>query len=825
VTTASPQAPGHPGATPNWAAAAKTGVGTALSTASSVWFTLNHGRLTEVYFPFVDTACIRDLEFLVGDRHDFFSEEKKDTDSQVNYLAPGVPAFKLLNTCRQGRYRIEKEILADPRRSSILQQVHFVPLQGQLADYCLCVLLNPHLKNQGSDNTAWIGDYKGTPMLFACHDGTALALACSKPWRKLSAGFVGNSDGWQDLSRHKQMTWSYERAERGNVALTGEVDLEATEGRFVLALGFGRNEGEAGHYARASLLQGFEAARKKVVQQWSDWHKTLLPMPGSKQHHQDLYRISAAVMRTHESKHFPGGVIASLAVPWGASHGDGDLGYHLAWPRDMIETVGGLLALKGHEDARRVLFYFEVTQEADGHWPQNMFLHGLPFWNGVQLDETAFVILLVNLAHREGALHDKDLPPLWPMVRAAASYLVRNGPVTPLDRWEEEAGYFASTMAVEIPALLIAAELAETCGEPKIAAYLRETADAWNAAIERLIYVTGTDLARDAGVEGYYVRFALPNQLEMPSPAYGSVSLKNHADQSPMLIAHIISPDALTLVRFGLRAADDPRIVNTVRVIDKHLKVDTPSGPCWHRYSNDGYGEHADGSPFDGTGIGRAWPLLTGERAHYELAAGRKDVAEKLVRTLEGFANDSGLISEQIWDSPDIPEHELTFGRPSGSAMPLVWAHAEYVKLRRSLNDGRIFDMPPQTVERYLKKKTGSPHIFWRFNQKCCTLAAGKVLRLEVLAAAVVHWSSDNWRTRQDIKTKDTGLGIHYVDLPTDKLPAESNVVFTFYWPDGDRWEGQDFQVAVEKSTRRDSGAPTQQAHEKQRSGVAGAVR
>ena len=171
-------------------------------------------------------------------------------------------------------------------------------------------------------------------------------------------------------------------------------------------------------------------------------------------------------------------------------------------------------------------------------------------------------------------------------------------------------------------------------------------------------------------------------------------------------------------MRFGLREADDPRIRNTVAVIDALLKVDTPTGPTWHRYKDDGYGEHEDGSPFDGTGIGRGWPLLTGERAHYELAAGRIADAKDLLATLESFANDSGLISEQVWDSPDISERELRFGRPSGSAMPLVWAHAEHLKLQRSLADGRTFDLPPQTVQRYLVDKTVSPCLTWRYNNE-----------------------------------------------------------------------------------------------------------
>ncbi len=812
-------APGGPGVPPCWSSAAKSGVGTALGPASSVWFTLSHGIITEVFYPFVDVACTRDLGLLITDRQEFFSEEQHDAESQVSYLAPGVPAYRLLNTCKQGRYRIEKLIVADPLRPTLLQQAHFVPLRGGLGDYALFVLLSPHLGNQGADNTAWLGDYKGVPMLFARRDGYALALACSAPWRKRSAGFVGVSDGWQDVSRHKDMAWCYDRAENGNVALTGEVDLDAGGGRFLLALGFGQDEGQAGHRALASLFQGFEPARKEYVQAWSEWQKSILPLPASGEAGRDLYRTSAAVMRLHESKHFPGGIVASLATPWGPARGDETRGYHLAWPRDMIETVGGLLAVRRHEDARRVLRYFQATQESDGHWPQNMYLEGQPFGGGIQLDETAFVILLVDAAQRRRALADEDLGAFWPMVRRAAGYLVRHGPVSPMDRWEEEAGYFASTMAVEIPALLAAADLAEDQGEAAGAAYLRETADAWNAAIESLIYVTGTELARRAGVDGYYVRFALPDQLSAPAPAHGRVKLKNHPpDHPPIALADVVSPDALCLVRFGLRAADDPRIVNTVRVIDQVLKVDTPHGPCWHRYKDDGYGEHADGAPFDGTGIGRAWPLLTGERAHYELAAGRKDEAQRLLRAMESFANAGGLLPEQIWDAPDIPERELYLGRPSGSAMPLVWAHAEYVKLRRSLHDGKVFDLPPQTVRRYLVEKRGSPLAAWRFEQRRRSLPAGRILRLELMEPAMVRWSTDDWQTTREVPSRDTGLGVHVADLPTQDLPAGAGVAFTFYWPRAGRWEGQNFRITVEKGGTETTPADMNGTHGKRRS-------
>lgn len=790
-------APGWPGIPARWTSSAKSGLGTAVSRDSLVWFTLSHGILNEIYYPRVDHACTRDLGLLVTDGRRYFSEEKRDARSETSQIALGVPAYRVRNTAVDGRYRIEKEVLTDPWRDVVLQRVRFVPLVGTLADYRLYVLLAPHLANRGSGNTAWVGDYKGTPVLFAERDNNALALASSAPWLARSVGFVGFSDGWQELQANKQLLRTYLRAENGNVALTGEVDLAASDGVFTLALGFGRSSMEAGQHALISLFEDFDKTKAAFVAGWKAWHKA---MRGAPKGARALYHQSAAVLQMHESKRVEGGVIASLSIPWGLSKGDDDLGgYHLAWPRDLVETAGGFLAVGARHPARRMLRYLEVTQEPDGHWSQNMWLDGTPYWQGIQMDETALPILLVDLAAREGVIDRSEREAYWPMVRRAAAFLARNGPVSPQDRWEEDPGYSPFTIAAEIAALLVAADLAEATHNKTAATYLRETADAWNASIERWLYVTGTALAQLHGVDGYYVRVADPDQADAASPCDGFVPIKNRPpDQSSGPAASMVSPDALALVRFGLREPDDPRIVNTVTVIDATLKVDTPHGPAWHRYQGDGYGEHDDGAPFDGVGIGRAWPLLTGERAHYELAAGRPREARKLARALEAFAGKSGLLPEQIWDSADIPERELFLGSASGSAMPLVWAHAEYLKLCRSLQDGEVFDRPPQTVTRYLRKKVSSSRSVWRFNHKLRTLTAGRQLRVETLAPALVHWSVDRWSTVHDTKTHDTTLGVYFTDLDTVHLRSGDRVDFTFYWPEVNRWEGSDFVVCVE---------------------------
>jgi glucoamylase len=789
-------APGWPGIPARWTSSAKTGLGTAITRESRVWFTLSHGILNEIYYPRVDCACTRDLGLIVTDRGSLFAEEKRDTRSDTAMAEPGVPAYRIRNEALDGRFAIEKEIVTDPWRDVALQRVRFVPGANTLADYGVYVLLAPHLANFGSGNTAWVGEYKGVPMLFAERGSFAVALACSAPWVARSVGFVGTSDGWQQLRSDKALATTYLRAENGNVAMTGEVDVQAAAGSFVLALGFGPTAMEAGQHARISLLEDFDQTWAAYVDGWKRWHASIGHASTSKSHRK-FYHVSAMLLRAHEDKRIEGGFIASLSIPWGFSKGDNDLGgYHLVWPRDLVEAAGGLLAIGAHRGARRVLRYLQVTQEADGHWGQNMWLDGAPYWSGIQMDETALPILLVDLAAREGALESQGASAFWPMVRQAAAFLVCNGPVSPQDRWEEDPGYSPFTLAAEIAALLVAADLAEEMAEPTVAAYLRETADVWNANIERWLYVEDTELARRHGVDGYYVRVSDPERADAGSPCNGFVPIKNRPpDQSMALAASIVSVDALALVRFGLRAPDDPRVLQTVTVIDQLLKVETPAGPAWRRYEGDGYGEHADGEPFDGIGVGRAWPLLTGERAHFELAAGRQRTADRLARALETFAGASGLIPEQIWDSADRPEHELFFGHASGSASPLVWAHAEYLKLCRSLRDGEIFDRPPQTVQRYLTNHTTSPFMIWRANNKLRAMPAGLTLRIETFAPAVVHWGIDDWHTVHDADTRDTTLGVHVVDLPTASLGAGRRVNFTFYWPGQRRWEGQDYCV------------------------------
>ena len=787
-------APGWPGIEPRWSSSAKTGVGAALSLESRVWFTVSHGILNEIYYPRVDQACTRDFGLIVTGDDGFFAEEKRDCSNETRRLEDGVPAFLTVSTHFGSRFRITKTTITDPRHDTVLQQVHLEVLQGP--PLRLFALLAPHLVNAGAHNTAWAAAYKGRGMLFAEGGGSRLALAADRPFIATSVGFVGVSDGWQILHAHGQLTEQYDRAADGNVALTAELPVNGDE-PILLAIGFGRSgTQEASFHAHSSLQVAFASTLERYTIGWRSWQATLRSLDRHVGPH-NSYRVSTAVLRVHESPTFPGGLIASLSIPWGFSKGDADLGgYHLVWPRDLMQSAGALLACGAFEEVRRVLRYLRAVQEADGCWPQNCWLDGTSYWHGLQLDECALPILLVDLAWRHGALRRPQLDPYWPMVRAAAGFVVRSGPTTKQDRWEENAGYTPFTLAAEIAGLLAAADLAELCDEANGAAmarFLRDTADAWEAALDDWIYVSGTDLARAAGVTGYYVRIAAPVAGEARAATHGMIEVRNRDMMSAAMPADsLVSADTLALVRFGLRAPDDPRIVDSVRVIDHVLQTELPTGPGWRRYNGDGYGEHDDGSPFNGTGVGRVWPLLAAERAHYELAAGHKADAEHLLAVMESTASPGGLLPEQVWDGPSLPERELEPGKPSGSAMPLVWAHAEHIKLLRSLADAAVFDLPPQPVRRYQREHREPRVQPWRPDWRTETVAPGRVLRLDLPEPAVVAWSTDRWRTRTEILTRDTGLGVHAAELPA---AASGSIAFTWRCVAGDGTFGE--QVAI----------------------------
>ncbi len=787
---------GWPGVEPKWTSSSKDGIGTSASPNSRLWFTVSHGIINEVYYPKIDTADIRDAQFLVTSDK-FFSEEKRDTEHSIIRLRSGVPAFQLKNAEKKGKYVIEKIVFTDPETDVLIQNVKFKWLDDVKNTPRIYALISPHLNNGGWGNNAWVGNYKGVPMLFASRDGISLAVCANLPFSGMNVGFVGFSDSWQDLSKNYKMTYNFKYANNGNVAICGEIDISKSK-NFSLYMGFGESPEEAALKVRSSMsknnadifnlyVSGWEALRAR----YRHINELSSRFP--------LATISENVLKVHQAKgQFPGALIASLSIPWGNSKSDDDLGgYHLVWPRDMVEAAQAELAVGDYEGAMSALNYLMSTQELAGNWPQNMWLDGRPYWSGIQLDETGFPILL---AGKMVSMDLVDHSSVWDMVRRAAGFLVRNGPVTQEDRWEEDSGFSVFTLSVIISSLLAAADLADLNHASDLGKFFRDFADFYNSKLEEWTYVSNTEISKELGVDGYYIRIAPPDQGQVfaSSPMKGYVPIRNRPPQySKERAENLISTGTLSLVRFGLRSPNDKRILDTVKVIDTFLKTETKTGTVWHRYNKDGYGEHENGDPFDGTGTGRGWPLLAGERAHFEIAMGNIDEAKRIQKIIEHQTSPGGMIPEQVWDAKDIPEKGLFNGKPSGSAMPLVWAHAEYLKLCRSILDGAVFDTPPQGRKRYIENHTETTMFIWSFNNKLSWIAVGKKLRILTLSQAKVHYSYDGWKTVSDAETNPVDIGAFYTDLDTDKLPSGSEIVFTFYWSSSGTWENRNFTVRV----------------------------
>lgn len=791
--------PGYPGICPRWTSGAKIGVGTAMSSDNNVWFTISHGIINEVYYPRFDIANIRDLGLIITDGKDFFSEEKRHAEHDYELIENGIPAYRVINTCLNKRYRIKKLIYCDPRKHVLLQEIEFTPLIGEVEDYHLYAILAPHILNAGWHNSGWVGDYKGYPMLFAMGERSSLCLAfaADRPFKHMSCGYVGFSDAWQDLSKNKQLTQCYPEARDGNIAICGEIDLKACQGKFTLALGFDMRPEAAGFQVRSSFMQSKEEILQEYMQQWRSVQKPCREIACVQDEQAArLFRMSTMVLKVHAGKHHNGSLIASLSIPWGMIKSDDEIGgYHLIWPRDQVLTAYAFIAAEDFVSARQILQFLITTQESNGRWMQCMWEDGASYWTALQLDEVALPILLADRLNQEKQLAYQNPSK---MIANAASFLIKNGPVTGQDRWEETSGYTPATIAVQIAALLAAADFFDSEDKPREAEYLRTMADWWNDSIERWLYVTHTELAKKHHIEGYYVRVCPCYFNKDCIPENKLILINNRAaGENYYHYTDIISVDALALVRYGLRAADDPRILNTVKMIDLLLKTETVRGPVWHRYNEDGYGEKGDGAPFDGIGVGRGWPLLTGERAHYEVAKGNLKEATRLCHVMADFAGVGSLFPEQVWDSVDIPEKRLYNGHSTGSAKPLVWAHGEYLTLLRSIKEQRVFAMPTQTKERYLNNKHPSAHAFWSFHQQLQELPQGKKLRIQLNEEAKIHWSMDHWKTSHDSDTTTNQLGIHYVDLPSENLAKDQKIDFTIFWKHAQKWEGQDISIKV----------------------------
>ena len=772
---------GAPGIPPTWTSSAKDLVGCALG-SSRVWFTTGRGILNEVYWPHIDIPQIRDLGFIVADGKGFWVELKRHDSYRTAVPQAGIPAIEIVHS--HPRFELRLRLAPDPKRDALLIEVS---LQGDetLQPYAL---LAPHLGGSGHDNVAETAMHEGRRVLWATRGAFALALAAvdahqCDAWGATSAGNVGASDGWQDFDRNGALTWQFDQAGPGNVALIGQLPRSAT-----LSLAFAASPEAAATLAFASLCQPMDEVWGAHVAAWRHWHDQRRVPAGLPQPIAEQLAISGMVLRVHQDKTFAGAMVASLSVPWGNTRDDIG-GYHLVWPRDLVESAGGLLAMGNASEASDILRYLIATQTALGDWAQNQWLGGKPFWHGVQLDEAAFPVLLAAaLAEREAL----DGIEVRSMVERALGFIARTGPASDQDRWEEDSGINGFTLATCIAALV--------CGAPWLQPLARQwalrIADDWNARIEDWTAVWDTALAQTHGVSGYYIRDDPRGGAAGDRDLAQVLPIKNRQHDPGIAAQNQIATDFLQLVRLGLRRADDRLVLDTLKVVDSELKVELPTGSGWHRYSGDGYGEHEDGSPFNGTGIGRVWPLFAGERGHHAVAAGRDPMP--YLEVMAAMVGRCGLIPEQVWDADAIPGRWLEPGKPSGSAMPLVWAHAEFVKLVHSRTLGRPFDRPAATWERYRGRRPDNDFAIWCARAPIARIRTGQTLYLLLPQPARVHHGQDDWQQVGDIDATDTGLGLYAAQLPTSGLEPGARIDFTVFWIDQARWDGSDHRIDVD---------------------------
>jgi glucoamylase len=786
---------GAPGIEPRWTSSAKEGVGTAYHTGCQLWFTLSHGIVNEIYYPHVDEPNTRDFQFLITDGKTFCHEEKRDLDHLIEYPEHDCVFYRLTNSERQRRYRLIKHVLTDPHRSVLLLhtkvEVLDESLRGRLRLYAL---LAPHIARYGAGNSGFCSDSGATKLLYAQRGGVHLIVACSPGFSRRSVGYVGASDGWQDLMGNFKMDWEFHKAERGNIALTGEIGLP-TSGEFTIAVACGGSYQSTVVRLLQSLAEPFESHRERYVHQWQravinpkfDFSKDTSDGGG-------MYRLSRCVLLAHEDKSFQGALVASMSIPWGETKGDNDLGgYHLVWTRDLVQSATALLATGQTGTPRRALMWLAAVQRRDGSFPQNSWIDGIAYWTGLQLDEVVAPILLAwRLQNHNGTLGLFD-PSV--MIMRAAAYLILEGPVTSQERWEENAGYSPSTLASVIAGLVCAAEYAKEHGQTQLADFILTYADWLAAHLEEWTVTTRGELVD--GFPRYYIRIN-PTDPSAPDP---------HADPNTTMILianggglhparNVVGGDFLHLVRLGIRGANDPIVLDSIKVMDRVLKHDLPEGPSWRRYNWDGYGQKDNGSAFDGAGVGRCWPILTGERGHYELAAGRDP--KPFIEAMEKFANQGGMISEQLWDANDLPDGSRKRGCPTGAAMPLCWSHAEYVSLVRSRHDGVCFDRVEPAFQRYVVNPVQSRHEIWSLRHPLRRVPRKKILRIILAAEATIVWSTDAWvHTNTTDTIYESGLNLWFADFPTAEWPDGSGLEFTCFWKGDQRWQGHNWQVSI----------------------------
>src|SRR6266705_4777157 len=530
------EAPGGPGAPPMWGPGRKMAFGAAPGPLSKLWYTLVDGNLSEVFFPTLDRPALHELRFFAAASGAPPVDDAVDAHHTLTWVSPGVPAFTADSTHHE--YRLTKEFFSDPEENAMLITGTFTP---ELPDVRLFIQASAHWSPGSEGNFAQVLDTHPPALLLRQQD---IWICIVGPFAKATVGYYRSSDLEIDLhDGDGSLTHTYERAGPVNVAVGAEIGIRA--GSFQIAIGFAHTRADAEEVARTALQKGSGNVRHAFERAWRALPD--LPPALSKVSCDEgmLAQASLAVLRCLEDKSHAGAFVASPAAPWGESNHNGNQIYHLVWPRDLCRIATALLDAGDTAAALRAFCHLQSRQRADGAWFQNWFMEGTPHWTSTELDQVALPILL---AWRLGVAGCLDQDPYPTMVRPAAQFLIREGPLTQLDRWEDLGGLSPSTLAACIAALIAASEFAQDVGEHVAAAHLRAVADYWNDRVEAWCSTVG----------GQYLRLAADPDRR---PAEGA-----------------LAPEFLELVRYGLRRPKDERILRSLEGVDAKLKKSVPGG-------------------------------------------------------------------------------------------------------------------------------------------------------------------------------------------------------------------------------------------------------
>lgn len=736
ASAAGAQAADGPGSTAYFDLARKDCLGTAQNSGSKVWFTLANGVLSDVYYPTIDNTNVNSLQYLVSDGSTFTDLQTRDMTYTVRLLDRQALDCEVTANARSGKYRIVTDYLTDPTQNTVVMRVHFEPLIDQLAHYQLYVRYDPTINGNGGGGSSNAGadsatiDNSSGHALPVAYDTTTTstaanrtyatpvysALAASRPFLQVSNGFVGAaSDGLTQLDSTHALTNLFTEADNGNVEQTAQVDL-SQNGNFVLTLGFGTSQAQAVHAAQASLNTPFERLRQRYAGQWELYDARLArPSPLFSPALRDEYYLNANVLKASEDKTFKGAEAASLASPWGQAVAANNPAmtyfgsYREVFARDLYEAWTGFYLDGDLATARDlVMFLFNNQQQADGSLPRNSLLNGKPApdTGGIQLDETSYPLLMAYQLHMTDAtLYQQHIKP-------AANFVIAHGPAYGVERWEEQPGYSPSTIAAEIAGLVAAAQLARANHDSQSANLWLGVADDWQRSIESYAVTTNGPLANHP----YYIRLSKtgdPNAAISYNLGNGGPTLDQRS---------VIDAGFLELVRLGLKSANNQAITESLPVVDATIETTTPSGPGYLRYNGDGYGDSSStGQPWATTnaGTGHVWPVLDGERGEYDVAAHDPTQALALLTTMQQFGSGVGLIPEQDWDTSNLAaspygtdptQASIGFvnGQAAGSAAPLTWAAAQYVRLLLDIQAGRALEQPAATYQRYVLHQQGT---------------------------------------------------------------------------------------------------------------------